>query len=70
MSELFTNQELIDPKIEKTIKALRKIGFTDIDLTEHLLIHRLKITGRNELIPTLKKQIEMIKIKLDKTTRI
>jgi len=57
--ELFTSKELIDPGILQAVKDLKKNGW-DLPGIESLLSHRLKITGRNEYIETLKTQMKLI----------
>lgn len=60
MSELFTDRDIIDPEILEAVKDMKRNGFQVKDI-QTLFCHRLRITGRGEYVPYLKKQIEMIR---------
>jgi len=58
---LFSENELIDPEIMRTIKDMKKVGWKDFDLLESLLCARLKNSGRKKYIPTFKNQFSIIR---------
>ena len=63
ISELFTESELLDPDLVVAWKAFTGKMKFEPDDAESIMLHRLKITGQSEMIPTAKRQIETLRRK-------
>ena len=60
MNQLFSDKQLIDSETLQAVKDMRRNGW-NMEGIESFFSFRLKITGRVEYIPTLKKQMKIIK---------
>lgn len=61
--ELFTESELLDSDLVAAWKIfIGKMKFEPDD-AESIMLNRLKITGQSEMIPTARRQIEILRRK-------